>query len=99
MIIGDLGGNAHAIEGALKLLNLPLGEGYESLLAGLGGGGEDTLDEDTDTEHLDQARRFIVKMADDIELIRSDWTHYVHLAHVFDALDSRATRAAMGGGA
>jgi len=99
VIIGDLGGNAHAIEGALKLLNLPLGEGYESLLAGLGGGGEDTLDEDTDTEHLDQARRFIVKMADDIELIRSDWTHYVHLAHVFDALDSRATRAAMGGGA
>ncbi|MGW5148257.1 ATP-binding protein [Rhodococcus koreensis] len=97
VIIGDLGGNAHAIEGALKLLNLPLGEGYESLLAGLGGGGEDTLDEDTDTEHLDQARRFIVKMADDIELIRSDWTHYVHLAHVFDALDSRATRAATGG--
>ncbi|WP_016884309.1 MULTISPECIES: ATP-binding protein [unclassified Rhodococcus (in: high G+C Gram-positive bacteria)] len=99
VIIGDLGGNAHAIEGALKLLNLPLGEGYESLLASLGGGGEDTLDEDTDTEHLDQARRFIVKMADDIELIRSDWTHYVHLAHVFDALDSRATRAALGGGA
>ncbi|WP_368679947.1 ATP-binding protein (plasmid) [Rhodococcus opacus] len=97
VVIGDLGGNAHAIEGALKLLNLPLGEGYESLLAGLGGGGEDTLDEDTDTEHLDQARRFIVKMADDIELIRSDWTHYVHLAHVFDALDSRATRAAIGG--
>ncbi|PBC45327.1 ATP-binding protein [Rhodococcus sp. ACPA1] len=99
VVIGDLGGNAHAIEGALKLLNLPLGEGYESLLAGLGGGGEDTLDEDADTEHLDQARRFIVKMADDIELIRSDWTHYVHLAHVFDALDSRATRAAIGGGA
>ncbi|PQP21173.1 ATP-binding protein [Rhodococcus opacus] len=99
VIIGDLGGNAHAIEGALKLLNLPLGEGYESLLAGLGGGGEDTLDEDTDTEHLDQARRFIVKMADDVELIRSDWTHYVHLAHVFDALDSRATRTAMGGAA
>ncbi|MGV9862605.1 ATP-binding protein [Rhodococcus koreensis] len=99
VIIGDLGGNAHAIEGALTLLNLPLGEGYESLLAGLGGGGEDTLDEDTDTEHLDQARRFIVKMADDIELIRSDWTHFVHLAHVFDALDSRATRAAIGGAA
>ena len=92
VIIGDLGGNAHAIEGALKLLNLPAGEGYEALLAGLGGGGEDTLDEDTDTEHLDQARRFIVKMADDIELIRSDWTHFVHLAHVFEALDSRATR-------
>ncbi|MFD6677281.1 ATP-binding protein [Rhodococcus zopfii] len=97
VIIGDLGGNAHAIEGALKLLNLPAGEGYESLLADLGGGGEDTLDEDTDTEHLDQARRFIVKMADDIELIRSDWTHFVHLAHVFEALDSRATRAAAGG--
>lgn len=96
VIIGDLGGNAHAIEGALKLLNLPIGEGYESLLANLGGGGEDTLDEDTNTDHLDQARRFIVKMADDIELIRSDWTHFVHLAHVFDALDSRATRAAMG---
>lgn len=92
VIIGDLGGNAHAIEGALKLLNLPLGEGYESLLANLGGGGEDTLDEDTDTEHLDQARRFVMKMADDIELIRSDWTHFVHLAHVFEALDSRATR-------
>lgn len=42
VIIGDLGGNAHAIEGALKLLNLPIGEGYESLLANLGGGGEDT---------------------------------------------------------
>lgn len=99
VIIGDLGGNAHAIEGALKLLNLPTGEGYERMLADLGGGGEDTLDEDTDTEHLDEARRFIVKMADDIELIRSDWTHFVHLAHVFDALDSRATRAAMGGAA
>ncbi|GAA4490997.1 ATP-binding protein [Rhodococcus olei] len=99
VIIGDLGGNAHAIEGALKLLNLPVGEGYEALLADLGGGGEDTLDEDTDTEHLDQARRFIVKMADDIELIRSDWTHFVHLAHVFEALDSRATRAVIGGAA
>ncbi|MDV6297081.1 ATP-binding protein (plasmid) [Rhodococcus aetherivorans] len=96
VIIGDLGGNTHAIDGALKLLNLPAGEGYEALLADLGGGGEDTLDEDTDTDHLDQARRFIVKMADDIELIRSDWTHFVHLAHVFAALDSRATRAAMG---
>ncbi|MCZ1075234.1 ATP-binding protein [Rhodococcus sp. A5(2022)] len=96
VIIGDLGGNTHAIDGALKLLNLPSGEGYEALLADLGGGGEDTLDEDTDTDHLDQARRFIVKMADDIELIRSDWTHFVHLAHVFAALDSRATRAAMG---
>lgn len=92
VIIGDLGGNAHAISGALKLLNLPEGEGYESLLADLGGGGEDTLDEDTDTEYLDQARRFVVKMADDIELIRSDWTHFVHLAHVFEALDSRAHR-------
>ncbi|MBH0119236.1 ATP-binding protein [Rhodococcus sp. CX] len=97
VIIGDLGGNAHAIEGALKLLNLPLGEGYESLLAGLGGGGEDTLDEDVNTDELDAARRFIVKMADDIELIRSDWTHFVHLAHVFDALDSRATRPVSGG--
>ena len=97
VIIGDLGCNAHAIDGALKLLNLPTGEGYETLLADLGGGGEDTLDPDTDTEHFDQARRFIVKMADDIELIRSDWTHFVHLAHVFEALDSRATRAAMGG--
>ncbi|MDV6278251.1 ATP-binding protein [Rhodococcus erythropolis] len=96
VIIGDLGGNAHAIEGALKLLNLPAGEGYEALLADLGGGGEDTLDEDTNTEHLDQARRFIVKMADDIELIRSDWTHFVHMSHVFEALDSRATRSAMG---
>nr|CAR47823.1 putative ATPase [Rhodococcus sp. PY11] len=96
VIIGDLGGNTHAIDGALKLLNLPSGEGYETLLADLGGGGEDTLDEDTDTDHVDQARRFIVKMADDIELIRSDWTHFVHLAHVFAALDSRATRAAMG---
>ena len=97
VIIGDLGGNAHAIDGALKLLNLPSGEGYEALLADLGGGGEDTFDPDTNTEHFDQARRFIVKMADDIELIRSDWTHFVHLAHVFEALDSRATRAAMGG--
>ncbi|MFF0242957.1 ATP-binding protein [Rhodococcus pyridinivorans] len=97
VIIGDLGGNAHAIDGALKLLNLPAGEGYEALLADLGGGGEDTFDPDTNTEHFDQARRFIVKMADDIELIRSDWTHFVHLAHVFEALDSRATRAAMGG--
>lgn len=99
VIIGDLGGNAHAIEGALKLLNLPTGEGYEALLADLGGGGEDTLDEDTDTDYLDLARRFIVKMADDIELIRSDWTHFVHLAHVFEALDSRATRTAVDGAA
>ncbi|KOS57564.1 ATP-binding protein [Rhodococcus rhodochrous] len=97
VIIGDLGGNAHAIEGALKLLNLPLGQGYESILADLGGGGEDTLDEDTDTSYQDQARRFIVKMADDIELIRSDWTHYVHLAHVFEALNSSTTRNALGG--
>ncbi len=40
-----------------------------------------------------------MKMADDIELIRSDWTHFVHLAHVFEALDSRATRAAVDGAA
>ncbi|EKT83650.1 hypothetical protein WSS_A06029 [Rhodococcus opacus M213] len=99
VIIGDLGGNAHAIEGGLKLLNLPLGEGYEDLLANLGSGGEDTLDEDTDTSDFDQARRFVIKMADDIELVRSDWTHFTHLAHVFDALNSRATRSAFGGAA
>ncbi|MBF6215674.1 ATP-binding protein [Nocardia puris] len=90
VIVGDLGANAHAIEGALKLLNLPVGQGFERLLAGLGGGGEDTLDEDTDTSFQDQARRFVVKMADDIELIRSDWTHFVHLAHVFAALKAGA---------
>ncbi|MFD6356720.1 ATP-binding protein [Nocardia tengchongensis] len=88
VIIGELGGNAHAIEGALKLLNLPAGEGYESVLAELGGGGEDTLDEDTDTSSLDQARRFLVKMADDVELIRCDWRNFTHLAHVFEALNS-----------
>lgn len=94
VIVGDLGGNTHAIEGALKLLNLPLGHGYEALLAHLGGGGDDTLDEDTDTSYQDHARRFVVKMADDIELIRSDWTHFVHLAHVFAALNSAATSTA-----
>lgn len=90
VFIGDLGGNAHAIEGALKLLNLPLGQGYEDLLADLGGGGEDTFDEDTDTDYIDQARRFVVKMADDIEMVRSEWTNFTHLSHVFEALDSRA---------
>lgn len=86
VFVGDLGSNAHAISGALKLLNLPEKQGYESLLAGLGSGGEDTLDEDTDTSYQDHARRFVVKMADDIEMIRSDWTDFVHLAHVFEAL-------------
>ncbi|AKE01181.1 hypothetical protein XU06_30035 (plasmid) [Rhodococcus erythropolis] len=89
VIIGDLGGNKHAIEGALKLLNLPAGQGYEATLADLGGGGEDTLDPDTDTSHVDQARRFMMKMADDIEIVRCDWTNFTHLAHVFQALDSR----------
>ncbi len=90
VIIGDLGGNEHAIEGALKLLNLPAGQGYEATLADLGGGGgEDTLDPDTDTSHVDQARRFMMKMADDIEIVRCDWTNFTHLAHVFQALDSR----------
>jgi hypothetical protein len=93
VIVGDLGGNEHAIEGALKLLNLPTGQGYESILADLGGGGEDTLDEDTDPDQLDQARRFVMKMADDIEIVRCDWTHFTHLAHVFEALDSRPKAA------
>ncbi|WP_225730962.1 MULTISPECIES: ATP-binding protein [unclassified Nocardia] len=97
VIIGDLGGNEHAIRGALKLLGLPLDEGYESILADLGGGGEDTLDEDTDTSYMDQARRFVVKMADDIELIRSDWTNYVHLAHVFETLNSSGSASTLGG--
>ncbi|WP_063045019.1 ATP-binding protein [Nocardia pseudovaccinii] len=99
VIIGDLGGNEHAIRGALQLLNLPLDQGYESILADLGGGGEDTLDEDTDTSYQDQARRFVVKMADDIELIRSDWTHFVHLAHVFETLNSSSSIHVLGGGA
>lgn len=93
VIIGDLGGNKHAIEGALKLLNLPLGQGYEELLSDLGSGGEDTFDEDTDTRYIDEARRFVVKMADDIEMIRSEWTNFAHLAHVTAALDSRARTA------
>ncbi len=84
----------------MKLLNLPAGQGYEATLADLGGGGEDTLDPDTDTSHVDQARRFVMKMADDIEIVRCDWTNFTHLAHVFEALDSRPRAAAtIAGGA
>jgi len=89
VIIGDLGGNDHAISGALKLLGLPEGRGYESILADLSGGEEDTYDPDPSRRRTDKAKRFVVKMGSDIEIIRADWTNYPHLSHVFDALDSR----------
>lgn len=92
VFIGDLGGNEAAIKGALKLLGLPEGRGYEATIANLGGGGEDSLDENINRDETDdQARRFVVKMADDINLIRCDWTNWVHLKHLFDALRSDPT--------
>lgn len=92
VFIGDLGGNEAAIKGALKLLGLPEGRGYEATIANLGGGGEETLDEYVNRDDIDdQARRFVVKMADDINLIRCDWTNWTHLGHLFDALRSDPT--------
>ena len=97
VFVGDVGGDPHAIAGALKLLKLPAGQGFEQFLAELGSGGEDTLDEDTDTSYQDQARRWMIRMADDVELVRSSWIHYVHLAHVFEALNSSSSKNALGG--
>ncbi|MBT2266021.1 ATP-binding protein [Rhodococcus erythropolis] len=99
VFVGDVGGDPHAIEGALKLLKLPTGQGFEQFLAELGSGGEDTLDEDTDTSYQDEARRWMIRMADDVELVRSSWIHYVHLAHVFAALNSSSAKNALGGAA
>ncbi|WP_280381329.1 ATP-binding protein [Nocardia wallacei] len=92
VFIGDLAGDEHAICKALRLLKLPAGHGYEELLASLGGGGEDTYDEDAPTNRRDNyARRFIVKAADDREIVRIDWSAFVHLAHVRRALNSSPT--------
>nr|WP_271209481.1 ATP-binding protein [Rhodococcus wratislaviensis]GLK34029.1 ATPase [Rhodococcus wratislaviensis] len=99
VFVGDVGGDPHAIDGVLKLLKLPAGQGFEAFLAELGSGGEDTLDEDTDTSYQDQARRWMVRMADDVELVRSSWVHYVHLSHVFAALNSSTAKNALGGAA
>uniref|UniRef100_UPI003F498DE0 ATP-binding protein n=1 Tax=Nocardia suismassiliense TaxID=2077092 RepID=UPI003F498DE0 len=92
VIIGDLAGDENAIAKALKLLKLPANEGYESLLAELGGGGEDTYDEDAPTNRRDDyPRRFVVKAADDREIICADWGVFAHLAHVRRALNSSPT--------
>ncbi|MER2224211.1 MAG: hypothetical protein ABS976_21745, partial [Rhodococcus sp. (in: high G+C Gram-positive bacteria)] len=40
-----------------------------------------------------------MRMADDVELVRSSWIHYVHLAHVFAALNSSSAKNALGGAA
>lgn len=89
VIIGDLGGDDKAIAKALRLLKRPTGEGYEGLLAELGGAGEDTYDEDAPTNRAgDYPRRFVVKAADDREIVVVDWSLFGHLKHVRDALNS-----------
>lgn len=93
VFVGDVGSSKTAIDGALKLLGLPTGEGYEGVLAAIGGSEDETLDEDVRaTRRQDnRPRQFVVKMGDDIELITADWSNFTHLAHVFDILRSDPT--------
>ncbi|OFE10074.1 ATP-binding protein [Rhodococcus sp. 1139] len=102
IIIGRLGSNEGAISDALKLLGLEEGEGYESILANqLGGGREDTYDKRVNEARkqraaktgADEARTYVVRLGGDIELVRANWTNFVHIAHVAQALNSRATAA------
>lgn len=102
IIIGRLGSNEAAISDALTLLGLEEGEGYESILANqLGGGREDTYDKRVNEARkqraakngADEAKTFIVRLGGDIELLRANWTNFVHIAHVAQALNSRATAA------
>ena len=89
VFVGDVGGDPHAIEGALKLLKLPTGQGFEQFLAELGSGGED---------HTRRGHRHLLPgrsaALDDPgwpttwSWCVSSWIHYVHLAHVFAALNS-----------
>lgn len=93
VFIGDVGSSESAISGALKLLGLPSGRGYESVLRGIGGSEEQTHDEDVRAARSqeDRPRQFVVKMGDDIELITADWSNFTHLAHVFAVLRSDPT--------
>ncbi|WP_288814135.1 ATP-binding protein [uncultured Gordonia sp.] len=93
VFVGDVGSSETAIAGALKLLGLPTGQGYEAVLRGIGGSEDQTLDEDVRAARRqgNRPRQFVVKMGDDIELITADWTNFTHLAHVFDILRSDPT--------
>ena len=93
VFVGDVGSSKTAIDGALKLLGLPTGEGYEGVLAAIGGSEDETLDEDVRAARRqdNRPRQFVVKMGDDIELITADWSNFTHLAHVFDILRSDPT--------
>ncbi|MDV6310049.1 ATP-binding protein [Gordonia amicalis] len=93
VFVGDVGSSETAIAGALKLLGLPVGQGYEAVLRGIGGSEDQTHDEDVRASRRqgDRPRQFVVKMGDDIELITADWSNFTHLAHVFDILRSDPT--------
>ncbi|ELB92831.1 hypothetical protein Rwratislav_12118 [Rhodococcus wratislaviensis IFP 2016] len=102
IIIGRLGSSERAISDALKLLGLDEGEGYETILANqLGGGRNDTYDPRANNARkqcaaktgADEARTYVVRLGGDIELVRANWTNFTHIAHVAQALNSRATAA------
>ena len=102
IIIGRLGSSERAISDALTLLGLEEGEGYETILANqLGGGRNDTYDPRANKARkqraaktgADEARTYVVRLGGDIELVRANWTNFTHIAHVAQALNSRATAA------
>jgi hypothetical protein len=98
IIIGRIGSSAGARENALKLLGLDTDEGFEAVFDRLGGGRSSTYDKRTnearrqraERDGTDQARTYLVRLGGDIELVRTSWTHFTHLAHVAAVLDSRA---------
>lgn len=90
VFIGDLGGDDDAIAQALKLAKLPVGQGYEAVFKSISSSGEATFDEDVNGQqvHAERAREFLVRMADDMEVVRVDWSNFTHLEHVLAAIDS-----------
>lgn len=96
IIIGSLEG-AKVQAAALELLRLGAGAGWEALLEGLnsqGGLVELTHDPDvlaTTAEAERAPREYVMRIGDDVEIIRVDYSTSPHLAHVVEALDSRPT--------
>lgn len=99
VIIGDLGENANAIAGALKLLNLPPGQGYEAAVANLSRDTDPDNDDDLMSRRAeelydprrsseDEASRFLIKMGQNIENVICDFSNHTHIAHVLQALKS-----------
>lgn len=95
-IVGELGKESSAIPDALKLLRLPLDQGYEEILARLGNRDDMSLDPDALSGENNRPREFAFRMGDDLEVVRADWSPYGHFAPVIDALNSRPRSATAG---